>query len=54
MEPGDAASRQTLAHRAAMVPPDPHRLPQLVVEVLGTGRLPYALTKIIARPFSYG
>ena len=51
MDPSDVVGRQTLAFRDIMVVPDPPHPPQFVGEVLGNGRLPNALTKIIASRF---
>ena len=48
VDPSDAAGRWNLVRWSAMVAPDPPWPPRLVGEVLGTGRLPNALTKILA------
>ena len=51
VDPGDAAVRWTLAHMSTMVAPDPFRPTRSVGEVLGTVRLPDALSEILASHF---
>ena len=51
VDPSDAVGCRKLTCRAAMVIPDPSRLPRSVGEVLSTGQLPETMTDILAIRF---